>query len=148
MPRVGLTLRISVGHAVVSRGRRSAPWNGNPKMLVQFHLSIAGLFPSHARESPVHQKGTGQEQTCRADIWPKASVRKGALRCGFSRFCERKNKRKIDIKTDRRTDRQTDRQTQRQTQRQRQSQTNKQANRQKEKTMKKRQKERTTERKK
>ena len=129
MPRVGLTLRISVGHAVVSRGRRSAPWNGNPKMLVQFHLSIAGLFPSHARESPVHQKGTGQEQTCRADIWPKASVRKGALRCGFSRFCERKNKRKIDIKTDRRTDRQTDTETDAETETETDKQTSKQAER-------------------
>ena len=127
MPRVALTRRISVGHAVVRRGRRSAPWNGNPKMLVQFHMSIAGLFPSHARESPGHQKGTGQEQTCRADIWPKASVRKGALRCEFSRFCERKNKRKIDIKTDRRTDRHRDRHRDRD----RVRQTNKQTGRKK-----------------
>ena len=112
-------------------------------MLVQFHMSIAGLFPSHARESPGHQKGTGQEQTCRADIWPKASVRKGALRCEFSRFCERKNKRKIDIKTDRRTDRQTDRQTDTETDTETETESDKQTSKQAER----KNNEKTTERK-
>ena len=50
MPRVAPKLRSSLSHAVVRRGRRSAPPNGNPKMQVQFHTCMTGLCPSCARE--------------------------------------------------------------------------------------------------